>query len=359
MTTLVFPAGMPESLRYLERARRRGEHVIGASSLASDSARPFYPEWAWLPYITDSAFGKILTELVKDRGITSFFSAHPVVCLRVLRLIEQGDVGLEWADGPSLQECLDEYASAKAFVAEMPPLRLGDVKPALPAWERAALLVACERIPGQCSREKILAFAEVFSDLPEGDLVEIGSLWGRSAYALAWLGQQEGTGPLLCVDPWQPYRQDSAGALLNDACAGLDIPGAFEIFRMNLAPFRRRCHYLRETSVEAAKRYVRSPLVLDDPYWGKVDFSGRIALLHIDGNHDFDAVADDLNAWTPLVAPGGWIVVDDYLWPFGDGPRLAADEWMKRVGNRIETAFVAADTLWVRLSGVLKPDYPL
>jgi predicted O-methyltransferase YrrM len=39
-----------------------------------------------------------------------------------------------------------------------------------------------------------------------------------------------------------------------------------------------------------------------------------IDLLHIDGNHDFAAVADDLLAYLPKVRPGGFLVLDDTNW---------------------------------------------
>ncbi len=351
MTTLIFPAGMPESLRYLERARRTGEQVIGASSLAYDPVRSMYPEWARLPYVTDTTFGDSLTRLVMEKQITQVYSPHPVVRLKIDELFQDGMPGVKWAAVGLAGDILDDYSSAGAYVARCRPLvpPVSGAK-ALAEWERTGLMVAAERIPGQCARDKILTFADILPGSPKGDIVEIGSLWGRSAYALAWLGEKTGVGPVLCVDPWEAYRQDATTDLLNSACAELDIPAAFDIFRMNLAAFRRSCHYMRAPSAKAAGRYAQAPLVLDDPEWGRVEYSGKIAMLHIDGSHDFEACVADLALWAPFVVPGGWIVVDDYFWPFGDGPRRAADEWLRRFHDRIDLAFVAAAALWVRLS---------
>ncbi len=53
--------------------------------------------------------------------------------------------------------------------------------------------------------------------------------------------------------------------------------------------------------------------------------SGCIALLHIDGNHDVACAAEDVALWSPLVAPGGWVAIDDYCWRYGDGPKRAGD----------------------------------
>ena len=50
--TLIFPAGMPRSLEYLQNCLRDGLPVIGASSLEYDVSREKYPSWLFLPYIT-------------------------------------------------------------------------------------------------------------------------------------------------------------------------------------------------------------------------------------------------------------------------------------------------------------------
>ena len=54
----------------------------------------------------------------------------------------------------------------------------------------------------------------------------------------------------------------------------------------------------RTTSLEAAK-------IFPDGYFDWV---------YIDGDHSYDAVLADLNAWFPKVKPGGKIVLDDYTW---------------------------------------------
>lgn len=54
--------------------------------------------------------------------------------------------------------------------------------------------------------------------------------------------------------------------------------------------------------------------------------------VYIDANQTESHVGDDLRAWWPLVRPGGWLTGDDYGlegW-WGDGVRLAVDEFIKR-----------------------------
>jgi hypothetical protein len=76
--------------------------------------------------------------------------------------------------------------------------------------------------------------------------------------------------------------------------------------------------------------------------------SGRIALLHIDGNHDVSCAAEDVELWSPLVPPGGWVAIDDYCWRYGDGPKLAGDALLARWGDDVARAFVAGDCLFVQ-----------
>jgi hypothetical protein len=72
--------------------------------------------------------------------------------------------------------------------------------------------------------------------------------------------------------------------------------------------------------------------------------------LHIDGNHALAAVRRDVAAWMPCVRAGGWIVFDDYCWPFGDGPKTAADEFLTESHVRVANAFVAGGALFVQLT---------
>ncbi|MBV8523326.1 MAG: class I SAM-dependent methyltransferase, partial [Acetobacteraceae bacterium] len=45
----------------------------------------------------------------------------------------------------------------------------------------------------------------------------------------------------------------------------------------------------------------------------------KVDLVHLDGGHDYRSVMADLQAWWPLVRPGGILIGDDYntngVWP--------------------------------------------
>jgi hypothetical protein len=108
--------------------------------------------------------------------------------------------------------------------------------------------------------------------------------------------------------------------------------------------------YLRATLSDAAITYGPA-LVTDDPALGSTSFGGRIAILHIDGNHDEEFVAEDLCLGEPEMVPGGWIVLDDYCWAFGDGPRHVGDRFLAERGDQIAASLVAGGALFIRLAG--------
>jgi hypothetical protein len=112
----------------------------------------------------------------------------------------------------------------------------------------------------------------------EGDLLEIGSYKGLSAAAL---GQ---SGHVVCIDTFL------------DSLSGEDTEAEF---RKNIAPFVESYEVLRGPS--------RNRLL---------DLKGRrFRLILIDGGHDFGSVSTDLRRSWPLLAPGGFMVFDDYLPP--------------------------------------------
>ncbi|MEW8469633.1 MAG: hypothetical protein AB2637_13960, partial [Candidatus Thiodiazotropha sp.] len=57
-------------------------------------------------------------------------------------------------------------------------------------------------------------------------------------------------------------------------------------------------------------------------------------------------VRQDLETWEPYVKPGGWVLLDDYHWAFGDGPKRAGDELL--ASGRFDHTFTLGDTLYLR-----------
>jgi hypothetical protein len=213
----------------------------------------------------------------------------------------------------------------------------------------AAFLRQARSVPGMCDDTKLWALAAVARHAPRGDVVEIGSWWGKSAVALAWLAARHGIGPLLCVDPWAPDKARQQRDDLDTVTAAADHEEAALLFRVSLLSLGLPgANYLRMPSVDGAARYRSDPVIRSEAF-GTTRFSGGIALLHIDGNHQYEQVSADLAAWLPMLRDKGWVVLDDYLWPFGDGPRRVGDALLEERAEDVLCAFTAGSALFVRL----------
>lgn len=353
MSLLIFPASLAESVPIAQAATERGEFVIGAASVAiSDEERRHFSAWAELPFISDPTFAAALAQLLQHHKITAIYAPHPVAWTTLRTLLPQQHPGITLLNDNPCEQRLAPLRHAEQQRNTL-PFHLPGLPhtPPLPAWLETALTLALSHLPGQSPAEKLALMAGLAHGGVAGDLIEIGSLWGRSAYALALACTREGIGPILCVDPWQSnaYQQPDSNALLAVASDSLDAEASYRYFIANLAPFAgTRCNYFRGYSTQAAEHY-RSQHEIRSECFGHTRYAGRIALLHIDGNHDYAAVVADLDAWTPLLQPGGWLILDDYCWPFGDGPRRAADEWCQQHADRITCVFCAFGSLWLQL----------
>ncbi len=131
-------------------------------------------------------------------------------------------------------------------------------------------------------------------------IVEIGVWQGRSALAMAEACR--GTGKrVFAIDPWEEYTV--RGVKMSSRLEGSGITsfeGVYTAFLRNTSKLRLE-HWvvpIRMRSVDAARSW---------PH-------GDVAMVFIDGNHDYNAVIADLNAWFPLVAMGGLICGDDWNW---------------------------------------------
>ena len=69
--------------------------------------------------------------------------------------------------------------------------------------------------------------------------------------------------------------------------------------------------------IEASVHDVVIPLPLDS--WNAFQVLSRkqikAQVIHIDATHDFDAVLSDLRTWWQVLAPAGYLILDDYDWP--------------------------------------------
>lgn len=350
---LLFPGGMPRSLAYLRQALEEGKEVLGASSLGYDPASLQYPSWVTLPYVTEPGFDAALSQVLRDHRVEGIFTPNLVIWEHLRHHLGRIAPGTSLINDFPADDDLAPYRRALSQARTMTEHAL-----ALPAAHRAArlshldfaaILRHAETIPGMCDQDKIQGLCEIAQHCPAGDVVEIGSWWGKSAFVLAQLAACCAIGPVLCVDPWSDEHlvQEDEHGVLNGL--PLSAEEAFEVFQLNLLPYANgRLNYLRLPSSQAAAEY-RSGLKVSTPGFGSTAYEGHIALLHIDGNHSYDMVRSDIDLWGGLVKDQGWIVFDDYLWPFGDGPRRAGDTFCAEQGERIKIAFVMGSALFIQV----------
>lgn len=124
--------------------------------------------------------------------------------------------------------------------------------------------------------------------------LEIGSFEGRSS---VWIGEhmmKEGD-TLLCIDTWQGGEEHS----------GEDMQEVHNRFLRNMEKLENLkpidWDFDRDTSVEALARSINN-------------YSAPFHFIYIDGSHQAkDVLTDACMAWQ-LLAPGGIMVFDDYLW---------------------------------------------
>lgn len=122
--------------------------------------------------------------------------------------------------------------------------------------------------PANC----VTGLLEMVRELPPlGRIVEVGSHLGVSTEAFALC-----SGCVLAVDPW-------------------DDEDVLQSFRRRMDPYRH-VQALRMTSRAAA------PLIADQ----------SMDLVYIDGNHQYEAVRQDIELWLPKLRPGGFLAGHDY-----------------------------------------------
>ncbi len=361
MKLLIFPIDIDAGQRLAAEASALGIPFIAASSQIQTLSGPGGGNIVSLPYVTDETFANRLRDLIQDQGITHIFTHHQGVWTRLqsllidrpahypVKLVQPDPYerdwikianSLDWADRVLAEGFTDTLADA-VIPVDSPGIN----RSALAGLHQQFLL-----IPGQCDLAKLHALIHIAPLLPKGNLVEIGSLYGRSAYAMAWLGAHYQVGNHISVDPWSSLRledQGPAAELINQDVASIDFEKIFQSFLCHLSLLPNR-GYIRETSEEAHGVYCEAVKTghLDTPEFGRIAIQGQIALLHIDANHAYRYVKQDIALWEPHLAPGGWILLDDYLWSFGDGVRLAGDELMARGG--FDCAYVQGETLLMR-----------
>lgn len=344
---LIFPAGTSEATAFAAQARRDGRRVIGASSLRNDPARGAFEHWIWLPYVHEPSFADQLSGAITDNGVTMVYSSHEVVRHHLSGLLPDlaPNVALAGASPRRVDPiCPDPWYEALADAFEINATRR------LKAPELAAVVARALAFRGESAIGKLIAMLGVAALLPPGDLVEIGVLSGRSAFVLGWAARRYQIGPVLVLDPWSQDAalQHDTPIVLQETTKSFNFNVFFDEFIDNLVPcFYQTLNYARAPAHDLCRDY-GAGLVIGPTEFGVTSYAGRIALLHVDGNHDLRAVRQDVADWVPRVQRGGWVVIDDYVWAFGTGPRQVGDELL--ASGAFDSAFVCDGALFLKVA---------
>jgi predicted O-methyltransferase YrrM len=220
----------------------------------------------------------------------------------------------------------------------------------LSTLEIASILRQATLIYGESNDEKLAALMAIFSSAPRGDVIEIGSLMGRSAFVLLYLAWRYRIGPVLSIDPWRALEaiQHKSPKEFQALVDEWDFEVIADGFMINMIPFRRDDHaHLRMTSEEGFSNYI-SNAAITSQLGQSISYSKKISVIHIDGNHDLDAVQKDCELWLDRMAPGGWVVLDDYLWAHGDGPYRVGNKLLQARNSHIDRSFVCGKALFIK-----------
>lgn len=129
---------------------------------------------------------------------------------------------------------------------------------------------------------------EVFASWIKKDsiMAEIGSYMGESAEVFLNSGNIK---MLFCIDPWVGGYDNSDGTSFTD------MNKVEKLFDYNMSKYNNYVK-IKQSSLEAVKMF-------PDHFFD---------LVYIDGNHQYEAVLQDLRIWIPKIKPGGWCTGHDF-----------------------------------------------
>jgi len=352
--TLIFPAVNQAAADYIADALARGESVVAAASAfgAGNAAVGGYLHQ--LPSIYDTSFDAELRSLIKTHGITRVYCPVAAVHDFMSKRIAAKDFALQLIGKSPIQAQMDAHQTLMRRASELHEFSTvcAESAKSCSLLVIASLLKHATQIYGESNDDKLAALAAIFASAPEGDVVEIGSLMGRSAFVLRFLSSLFKIGPLLTVDPWKASNaiQHDSPKVFQSLVDEWDFEVLADGFVVNMLPFGIGHHaHLRMPSDVGFQMY-SSGNPLQGLEGTEVSYGRKIAVLHIDGNHDFAHVAKDVELWVPCIVPGGWLVLDDYVWAHGDGPKRVGDSLLDRLAHRVQRTFVCGKALFVRIT---------
>jgi hypothetical protein len=351
-TILVFPATGEEAITLVQAARARGEKVVCASSVVDSTAEANFGPILKLPSIHEAAFEAAFINLAGHESVGVLFAPVSSVYAFMRKFLPLNYPRIQLLGKSPVQLQMDKHRTLMdRAAAYMPWVALcSNGNSSLSQVDIAAVLRQASSIYGESNDDKLAGMMGVFARAPRGDVIEIGSLMGRSAFVMLFLARHYDIGHLLTVDPWSAAEcsQDDSPEALQWVTDEWDYEVIREGFAVNLAAFGSKDNaHIRLPSSQTFAKYSTAPLATS--FGGhEVAYVGKVAVIHIDGNHDYDTVSEDCDLWLTLLAPGAWLILDDYLWAHGDGPYRKGNELLSKQADRIESTFVCGKALFVK-----------
>lgn len=125
----------------------------------------------------------------------------------------------------------------------------------------------------------------------------------QGAYEKSFMARWKGH-RLWLVDPYEPYAHMPFDRTLDMMMAVAALSSFGDRVKFLRLPSARAARYVRETAPQ---------------------------FVYIDGNHLYESVKEDIEAWWPVLAPGGCLAGHDYI--AGNGVAKAADEFAAAIGK--------------------------
>ncbi len=161
---------------------------------------------------------------------------------------------------------------------------------------------------GGCSVSKAYVMSMLIREHDLKTTADIGVYRGRSLFPQALAHSRFTGGVVYAVDPWsaEEAREEDLGFAdsarkeeLDRFIEETDWQAIYERVKAlnEELGYADHCTLLRKTSAEAASYFEENEVSFD--------------LVHVDGNHDTDKVAEDIELYTGRLRSGGFIVLDD------------------------------------------------
>jgi hypothetical protein len=172
---------------------------------------------------------------------------------------------------------------------------------------RAELESVLDHIPidfgGGCSVSKAAVMAELIRSERITRSIDIGVYRGRSFFPQAHAHKTTG-GKVVGIDPYSNADAEENDHAESDKINDFIRSTDFEAIFNEVDSLRTRLEVADESEILRMRSHEASAVL-----------EGMFGLIHIDGNHDTHAVVQDVVDYLPLLAPGGFVVMDDISWP--------------------------------------------